>query len=277
MVNLIKLSSLVVFLNLLSLNYSLAQNKCASLFSYKAETALDQNLFQLQLNDKSSLSKEDVKLKNDNAIEALKNTFEQNENDLITLNNAHKYFSEIYKSTSTPSSSKYDRSEVSIGYCFGRAMYYHLLLLRNKVSKSHIKKIWVVGPMKAYGTDWQFHVATIVKLKDNNWYALDTNENSILEVSSWAKKYLAMGDGTVRVFITDPKKFTPSLTYNKVQFGLNLNGKDDWYKGYFQDMLNESRGESKIKLKDRTQLNSETQKNATLYGDIFKSLQIFFN
>lgn len=154
------------------------------------------------------------------------------------------------------SSGRYSQRETEIGYCFGRATYAHLALLKMGVDRDSIRKIWAVGEMKGY-VSWQFHVATIVRQKDGKWYAIDNFFGSHgLEVSQWfagLQKQNKKGD--LRVYITDPSKFSVSLgAYDNVQLGLKISKEQDWYRGYFQDLMTwfrtgtlESVGLSKLK------------------------------
>ncbi|MFN9069231.1 MAG: hypothetical protein ACK5V3_18555, partial [Bdellovibrionales bacterium] len=61
---------------------------------------------------------------------------------------------------------KYDPTN-EIGFCFGRALFVHLELLRRGVSKDSIKKVFVVGDiveqLNGQEIRWQFHVATAVR------------------------------------------------------------------------------------------------------------------
>lgn len=136
--------------------------------------------------------------------------------------------------------SKYNRQPgVEIGFCFGRATYTHLMALHLGVNKDSIKKIWIVGPMNAGGLMWDFHVATLVRGENGEWLAVDSNHSNVQPVSDWYKYYTAMStDGRLRVYITDANKFSVDLgKYDKVQLGLNLPRQQDWYSGYFKDMM----------------------------------------
>lgn len=131
--------------------------------------------------------------------------------------------------------SKYD-PRGTLGFCFGRALYAHLELLRHGVSKDSIKKVFIVGPMKSGGVDWQFHVATIVRAKDRQgWYAMDTFVGKVLPVEEWFKRFQGYStDNKLRLYITEPTKIGPSSwEYNIQQGGLF----DKFYNGYFEDLF----------------------------------------
>ncbi len=149
-----------------------------------------------------------------------------------------KIHQSIYQNSVASSDSIYSQPGVSIGYCFGRATYYHVTLLKNKIDKSAIRKAFVVGPMNAFGITWQFHVATIVRGSDMKWYNLDSNYGHPMELSKWAEIHFKMGpQKNVRLYITDPKKFTVSAQYDRLQMGLSLDRQADWYRGYFTDIM----------------------------------------
>lgn len=139
------------------------------------------------------------------------------------------------------SAGRYNQRETQIGYCFGRAAYAHLALLEMGIDRGSIRKIWAVGSMKSPSVTWQFHVSTIVRGSDGKWYAVDNYFGGrALEIEKWFDGLRPMNRaGDLRVYITDPSKFSVSLgTYDQVQLGLRLSKEQDWYKGYFQDMLN---------------------------------------
>lgn len=136
---------------------------------------------------------------------------------------------------------KYDQKGTNIGYCFGRALYVELMLLRLGVDQDSIKKIWAVGPMKSGSITWQFHVGTMVRLKDGRWVVIDNVVNQIMDAGAWYKYFLRENhpkDPDLRVYVTDSNKFTPSLgKYSRQQLGLDLLPSKDWYQGYFTDLL----------------------------------------
>lgn len=134
---------------------------------------------------------------------------------------------------------KYNRKEVQIGFCFGRATYAHLALLKMGVNKDAIRKAWVVGSMKTF-VDWSFHVTTLVKDdKTNTWWAVDDFPGEVLSLNDWYKHMKKMdSQGNLRLYVTSPDKFSVSLgSYSRVQLGLDLDRKNDWYQHYFKDML----------------------------------------
>jgi len=82
---------------------------------------------------------------------------------------------------------KYDPTG-AIGFCFGRAMATHnnsrLLGLRPEA----VKKIFVIGDMRSGAEpEWRFHVTTIVRGKNGQWYALDpiTPGGRVVTAEAW--------------------------------------------------------------------------------------------
>ncbi|MCB0370531.1 MAG: hypothetical protein KDD45_14180, partial [Bdellovibrionales bacterium] len=137
--------------------------------------------------------------------------------------------------------SHYQQENTEIGYCFGRGCYVDLVLFRLGVNQNSVKKIWAVGAMAAPGVIWQFHIGVLVQLPDKSWIVIDNNPGSykVHSLDSWTRYFKAKNsDGNLRFYITDSSKFTPSTgTYDSVQLGLNLQRSSDWYKGYFQDLM----------------------------------------
>lgn len=133
----------------------------------------------------------------------------------------------------------FDRKNgMSIGFCFGRATYVHLTLLRMGLNKDAIKKIWAVGPMNAGGITWQFHVATIAKLDTGKWIVIDTYVQQTMSPEDWFKKLRATGNSKLRFYVSNPEKFSISLgEYSRVQMGLDLDADQDWYSHYFKDLM----------------------------------------
>jgi hypothetical protein len=134
---------------------------------------------------------------------------------------------------------KYNQPGVEIGFCFGRATYFHLALLKMGLHKSAIKKIWAVGPLEEGRISWQFHVATLVKTTDGTWLALDNFTGGPVSVKDWTERMQSLNpDKTLRFYISEPDKFSVSLgSYDRLQMGLDLSPDRDWYRGYFKDLM----------------------------------------
>ncbi|MGZ3684996.1 MAG: hypothetical protein ACXVCI_14140, partial [Bdellovibrionota bacterium] len=138
---------------------------------------------------------------------------------------------------------KYDPQNRGIGYCFGRAMTVHLEALIGGLQKEDIKKIWSVGNLKNEGTSWRYHVSTIVRGKDGEWYAIDPIMDKPMKVGDWRKQMQTYGDDSMRIFVTDPQRAAPSsrAVYNNAR---NLPANGD-VKRFHNDLMDYFREESK--------------------------------
>ena len=60
-----------------------------------------------------------------------------------------------------------------------------------------------------------------------------------VSVGDWLKVYENESlKGDLRIYFSDPRKFTPLLgKYDNVQLGLKLDRDEDWYKGFFKDLM----------------------------------------
>lgn len=134
---------------------------------------------------------------------------------------------------------KYDPNG-EIGFCFGRALFIHLELLRRGVDKESIKKVFVVGemlevdPVTNKQTVWQFHVATSVKGTDGQWWVIDPSYG-LFELRDWYRYMKKMAvQGRISVFNTPLSKIGPSAwEYNTKPGGLM----DPYYNNYFKDLF----------------------------------------
>ena len=148
------------------------------------------------------------------------------------------------------SQSKFEKSNV-LGLCFGRSIFFHLMLLRYGVNKDSIKKIFVIGPMSGTGdVQWQFHTATIVKdTTSGRWWALDTTFSEPLSVDEWIRQMKRRSQDTtfrifrenlvdktksLRFYITQPEKIGPSGWKYNIKLGGLF---DPFYNGYFKDIF----------------------------------------
>ncbi len=127
------------------------------------------------------------------------------------------------------------------GFCFGRATWVWLQALKAGVDKQSIKKIFLVGPMKNGGTEWQFHVVTALRTSkgffSDTWVVVDPNFKKILTVEEFFTHYnRSSTDYKLRLFVTEPQRLGPSST---IKFGpAHYTGTgDENYNRYFQHML----------------------------------------
>ena len=132
-----------------------------------------------------------------------------------------------------------------IGFCFGRAMAIHIDLLARGLNKDAIRKAYLVGEMQYGGIKWGFHVATIIRMEDGSWLAIDPEAGKLLTLQEWFKEYEAIStDKKLRLYITEADKFGASAASYEPS-GLA----DPFYNNYFTDMLKDFR-ERKLKTED---------------------------
>ncbi|MBI4669079.1 MAG: hypothetical protein HY747_07810 [Elusimicrobia bacterium] len=92
-----------------------------------------------------------------------------------------------------------------IGFCFGRAMAAHLLARMMGLKPESIRKLFILGDLRADGkTAWRFHVTTVVKGTNGRWYAIDPVLPRPLEINEWIKTIRSIWDkqGKARLYIT---------------------------------------------------------------------------
>ena len=129
---------------------------------------------------------------------------------------------------------KYDPTQ-EIGFCFGRAAYVHIELLRRGIAPQHIAKVFVMGGLFLDGIGWDFHVATIARDNAGAWWAIDSLfktplplEDWMYEVSKWDanQKFPAL-----RFYFTNPLKFQALKgSYDSGHFYSEV------YRKYFEDL-----------------------------------------
>lgn len=141
----------------------------------------------------------------------------------------------------------YMRPNEEMGFCFGRAMYLHLLALKLGVQKESIKKIWAVGPMESDspGISWGYHVGLLIFSKEG-WIVLDPNMGRWYRIHEWIDTFSKKSqDGRIRFYATEPDKFgLYSGKYSRYILGSDLTITEDWFRHYFVDMIAATRTES---------------------------------
>lgn len=147
---------------------------------------------------------------------------------------------------------RYQRPGVEIGFCFGRATFVHLALLKMGLYRDSIVKLWAVGTMETPGVTWDFHVATAAYVKDRGWMVLDSNYSEPMTVNAWfneMREQNERADGKLRLYVSEPNRFgVDTGKYSRVQLGLDLNRETDWYQHYFVDMMETLAGRSPEQL-----------------------------
>lgn len=234
--------SLVLTLSLTTLSFSAFADHGDQAAAWFANN-VGADLLYVQRNDVAGRSAKEIKKMNDASFDML-NHFEPKAVD-GRVNSISRDFAELALSSINqhPVVSEYNLDNYpnghQIGFCFGRATYVHIAMLRAGINKRSIKKIWAVGPMKTGDTHWQFHVATIVKADDGSWYVIDTFAGRIVTPEEWFKTMQGVAlDKTLRFYVSEPGKFSVSLsTYDRIQLGLDLDKSQDWYSHYFKDLM----------------------------------------
>jgi hypothetical protein len=80
---------------------------------------------------------------------------------------------------------KYD-PQGFIGFCFGRAMAVHLAARDMGVHTEAIRKVFIVGALRENGAIvWRFHVTTVVRGDDHQWYAIDPIVGAPYTLQQW--------------------------------------------------------------------------------------------
>ncbi len=198
-----------------------------------------QNLENSQIDSKDDIEKQNMKVMKQLNTKSTK-VFERKE--YITYNQAEELLHQLRNDpvAKYSESSTYD-PELKYGFCFGRATSVWLNALGAGMDKDSIKKIFLLGPMKASGLDWQFHVATAVRSKDifsERWLVIDSTFDrpvTIQEFYSFFKRFNS--DGSLRMIVSDPQRLGPSTT-EKFGPGNYKNIENDYlYNRYFQDLL----------------------------------------
>lgn len=218
--------------------------QCGPLFDSSVKVSNNTRLFSFRDFEVQNLTPLQVKSLNDNLVTKLQQYRPQSHTyraSALSYSIAEKLLQVVRNNdvVGVHSREKYRNPDVEIGYCFGRATFVHLMLLKMGLQKQSLFKIWAVGPMEASGITWGFHVATVVYTNDKGWVAIDTNDYKPQTVSHWVQTYSSKSvDNKVRFYLTDAAKFSPDLArYDRVQLGLDLQQNNDAYRGYFKDMM----------------------------------------
>lgn len=131
---------------------------------------------------------------------------------------------------------KYGENATEIGFCFGRATFVHLELLRKGIAAEKVAKIFAVGGLFNDGIGWDYHVATVYQDQLGFWWVVDSLLTEVYGPEQWMKK-ISNWDGDkvnprLRYYFSDAYKFQPQEGYySRVRFNSPL------YQGYFQDLF----------------------------------------
>lgn len=275
-----KTSSLILLISLFIFSSSHAANLCSQVLNDSGPTAsalmkelVDTDLGFLQQVQAQNLSVEQIKNLNQDALSGL-NQITQTQSrptKSISYAEANAFIQKIWQHPVVGKDTRYQRTETSIGYCFGRATFVHLEALRLGYTKDQIRKVWVVGEMDN-GIVWDFHVATAIRNQNQEWYVIDTVTGRPLSPEDWYNQFLKMStDKKLRFFATNPEKFTKAAgSYDRIQLGLDLDKESDWYQNYFKDLMQNFPKKKRIQ-KDATDQEEEESKHLlrTLFRNIF--------
>jgi len=121
------------------------------------------------------------------------------------------------------------------GFCWGRAMAAHLKALQTGLPTRNVRKLWAVGNLKADGTNWRYHVTTLVRGKNGTWYAIDPIFKKAMPAIDWYNRMSKEFDrqGTMRIFASPANRFNPQsfAKYNKERLA------KAFYYNFFSDLM----------------------------------------
>lgn len=200
----------------------------------------------------SNLSDEEVIRNNENIERILENALNQELYGDGVRQLSRRQSSTVYRAVENErvveNQHRYDPKEV-LGLCFGRATIADIHARVRGVSPTAIKKIWVLGDMKK----WQFHVATMLKEKDQ-WTVIDTYTGK-LSLERWMKRMQRDRKRDARelmFFVTSAARFgfmsnhiySSSELFNYSYEELDnyvedykFSRDEDFYKGFFVDFF----------------------------------------
>ncbi len=155
-----------------------------------------------------------------------------------TVSYSHEYLQNIYdaieQSTTNLALSQYAGSD-QIGFCFGRALLIHYLLLKGGIPQENILKIFALDDMMVHQQLWHFHVAVAVRDKDWGFAVIDTLQPKVMPYKEWllaTKKFsLKYPHPRMRFYVADARKFLPASG----AYEISWLGKDQ-LQAYFLDL-----------------------------------------
>lgn len=245
-----RLSSLRVFILIISFFSSQvwAQVKCENLFLDQQllldrQNIVEQNLFQVHASEVAQHSSDEIRQMNLKTLASIHREIpiqvSADREVGITESAAQRLINLAYSNPiAHPRNTKYD-PDGNIGFCFGRAAFFHLMLLKMGVQKNSIRKIWAVGSIEGPEIDWGFHVATMVYSESKGWLVLDTTLRTPVSPENWIQHFSNMNkDEKLRFYVSDASKFSVPLgKYSRVQLGIGMAKDQDFYLSYFTDMM----------------------------------------
>lgn len=123
-----------------------------------------------------------------------------------------------------------------IGFCFGRALLVHYLLLKAGVPQHELAKVFTIGQLMVEGQLWRFHVGVLVRDFKHGFLVVDPLQERVLPYKEWIeinKNYDVKGSlSRARFYVTDPRKFLASYgAYHPAQL------QDPALKEYFAALV----------------------------------------
>ncbi|MAF77824.1 MAG: hypothetical protein CME60_06645 [Halobacteriovoraceae bacterium] len=198
------------------------------------------------------LSNQEIKEMNQKVIDLLSKeeipsgvrTFDQPTIDEISRDQAETLFQDMKNSPCVRNLNRYQRDDVTIGYCFGKATLVHMTSLIRGVNPHSIKKIWIVGETTGW---WGHHVAGMVKGENGKWWVMDKDAGELVDHETWIHLFSRLKKNKdLMIFVTDPERFGPAnnVQYNTFDlFNVPAHGleqyssENDYYKGFFKDVF----------------------------------------
>ncbi len=272
---------IVLFL-LLASSQVWAQGQCQNLFAdhqllLDRKSLVEQDLIQIYEVEVAGKTAAEVAAMNLKTIESIHEEipFRSTSNRGVWINEtvANRLVDLTYENpVVNPGLKKYDPKR-NIGFCFGRATFIHLMLLKMGLQKNSIRKIWAIGPMNTGEITWRYHVATMAYTKTKGWLVLDTNHGQAVSAQEWIATYSKMStDGKLRFYTSDASKLSFMIgKYSRLQLGMDINQERDYYRGYFKDMMEWVR---KRKLSQDGIVSVDKEPNTTM-SDMWSSVVEF--
>ena len=168
----------------------------------------------------------------------------------ISMNDAFEIFNQLgeHPTASLKQLNKYDPAGC-FGFCFGRAVAVHLAAINRNIPNENIRKMWAVGNLKAFQTEWlkiwevvvptdmhvwDFHVTTIIRSKDGGWWAIDPVLIAPVKAEVWFEIMHNMNpDRDTQLIVSRPSRF--SVFPERLEGVMSM---PNWYyNGYFHDLV----------------------------------------